>query len=140
MSAESTIIYHSKIGIGILLFIIFIIGGVSAILIIKGASVGLLTLTPAVLLILNIYLQTSYKITPNKKLLIKSGILFNAQIDIETIKKIQSSNSILSGPALSMDRLEIFYNKYDSILISPKNTQDFITNLLAINPDINVLI
>lgn len=140
MMPETAKVYKSKIGIGILLFIIFIVGGASAIMIIKGLHIGLLVLIPVIALFLNIFLQTSYTITTDKRLLIKSGILFKAEIDIETIRKIQSSNSILSSPALSMDRLEIFYNKYDSVLISPKNKQGFIADLLTINTNISVVV
>lgn len=138
--SETAKVYKSKIGIGILLFIIFIVGGASAILIIKNVYIALLVLIPVIALLLNIFLQTSYTITTNKRLLIKSGILFKAEIDIETIRKIESSNSILSSPALSMDRLEIFYNKYDTVLVSPKDKQEFIAHLLTINPNISVIV
>ena len=43
-----------------------------------------------------------------------------------------------SAPANSFDRIEIIYNKFDSIIISPENKQQFIESLLVINPDIKV--
>lgn len=60
------------------------------------------------------------------------------KIDIKTIRKIEKNRTLLSSPALSIDKIEIFYNKYDSILISPKEKTKFIANLLEINPEIEV--
>jgi len=43
------------------------------------------------------------------------------------------TNSILSAPALSFDRIEIFYNRFDSIVISPGDNAAFIADLKEIN-------
>jgi hypothetical protein len=45
----------------------------------------------------------------------------------------------MSSPALSLDRIEIFYNKFDSVIISPKNKADFVAELKSINPAIEYL-
>lgn len=72
-------------------------------------------------------------------LTVHSAFFIRTKIDIKTIRKIRESNNPLSSPAGSMDRLEVQYgNKYDSILISPANTDDFIQHLLSINPAIEV--
>jgi len=55
------------------------------------------------------------------------------------IRKIEETNNPLSAPALSIDRLEIHFNKFDSLLISPKNKKDFIADLQQINPEINYI-
>ncbi len=55
------------------------------------------------------------------------------------IKKMKSTKSLMSSPALSIDRLEIFYNKYDSVMVSPKEKDDFIRRLLLENPAIEIL-
>lgn len=60
-------------------------------------------------------------------------------IDINQIKSIEKSNSILSSPAASRKRISIKYGKYDDILVSPKNQEDFIQELLKINPDIKLI-
>lgn len=60
------------------------------------------------------------------------------KIDIKTIKKIYSTHNPLSSPALSLDRIAVVYNKYDEVLISPKEREDFIRELLKINPNIVV--
>ena len=66
--------------------------------------------------------------------------IYSTKIDIHRIKKIQKSKSLLSSPAFSFDRIEISYNRADVILLSPKEREDFIQELLKINPDIEVKI
>ncbi|WP_339887700.1 PH domain-containing protein [uncultured Flavobacterium sp.] len=60
------------------------------------------------------------------------------KVEIQTIRKIYKTRNPLSSPALSLDRIAIVYNKYDEVLISPKNKKEFIDELLKINPDIVV--
>ncbi|TGD57433.1 PH domain-containing protein [Flavobacterium humi] len=62
----------------------------------------------------------------------------NRKIDIRSIRKIEKTNSIVSTRALSLNRIWIHYNKYDEIVVSPKERQDFIDRLLAINPTIEI--
>jgi hypothetical protein len=80
---------------------------------------------------------TQYIINENQ-LLVKSTWIVNERIDISKITKIEKSNSILSSPALSLDRLLVRYNKYDEVLISPKEKKEFIDELLKINPNIEI--
>lgn len=60
------------------------------------------------------------------------------KVEIQTIRKIYKTRNPLSSPALSLDRIAIVYNKFDEVLISPKNKKEFIDELLKINPDIVV--
>lgn len=83
------------------------------------------------------FTNTTY-IIEDKTLRIKCGFLYNKKIDIERIKRVEESRSPLSSPAPSLDRLEIIYNKFDSILISPKDKGGFIDEVLKINPSIEV--
>jgi hypothetical protein len=94
----------------------------------------------------HLYFSTFYTIR-NSKLNIKSSFYLYYSIDIQSINKIEKSNSWEKAPALSMDRLEIKYNEkpavrynfYDSVIISPKNKKEFIEDLLKINPQIEVV-
>lgn len=52
--------------------------------------------------------------------MIKSGVLISKTIKINDVYRIEKTNSILSSPALSLDRIEIFYGNQNSIIISPK--------------------
>jgi hypothetical protein len=65
-------------------------------------------------------------------------MIWNTKIEIKSIRKIYRTNNPLSSPALSLDRLAIVYNKFDEILISPKERDEFIDELLKINPSIEI--
>ncbi|WP_286455627.1 PH domain-containing protein [Myroides sp. R163-1] len=85
----------------------------------------------------DLYVRTYYEIdTVAQTLHIRSSFLLNQTLTISSIRKIEESNSLLSAPALSMDRLEVHFNIYDSILLSPKDKNDFITTLQKIHPDL----
>ena len=71
-------------------------------------------------------------------LLIRTKFFPSQKVALQNIRKIEESNSILAAPAFSFDRLEIFYTKYDSILVSPENKEQFIADLLNVNPEIEV--
>ncbi|WP_412477093.1 PH domain-containing protein [Flavobacterium sp. TBRC 19031] len=64
--------------------------------------------------------------------------VWTTKINIHAIKRIYHTRNPLSSPALSLDRIAIVYNKYDEILISPKDKTAFIAALLKINPNIVV--
>ena len=53
-------------------------------------------------------------------------------------KKITETNNALSSPATSLDRLEITYGKFDSVIISPKQKQEFINDITTLNPNVEV--
>ncbi|RXK80734.1 PH domain-containing protein [Filimonas effusa] len=59
-------------------------------------------------------------------------------VKIDSIRKIKETNNPLSSPAASFDRLEILYNKYDTVMISPNDKESFIHQLTAINTNIQV--
>src|SRR5690606_36963699 len=77
-------------------------------------------------------------IIQHDELIIKSGFFTNKRIKITSIRKIVETTNIISAPAASFDRLEIIYNTYDSIEISPSNKQNFIDDLLAIHSNIEI--
>lgn len=105
--------------------------------ILEGEWIGLIGLAVVVGLILVFSKTTRYIITENQ-LIIKSTWIVNEKIDISKITKIEKSNSVLSSPALSLDRIRIRYNKFDEVLISPKEKKEFINEVLKINPNIEV--
>ena len=103
----------------------------------EGEWIGLLGLAGVVGFILILSKTTQYIINENQ-LIVKSTWIVNERIDISKITKVEKSNSILSSPALSLDRLLVRYNKYDEVLISPKEKKEFIDELLKINPAIEI--
>ncbi len=77
-------------------------------------------------------------IIDNECLTIKTRFIFDQKFSINSIRRIEESNSIQAAAANSFNRLEIIYNKFDSILVSPENNQQFIEDLLFVNPKIKV--
>lgn len=131
-------IYKSKIGLELVIPIALILGTVFILTVSNEPSwLGVLILLPVILFMVYMFMSTVY-IVDNELLIVKSGFVFNDTIKIKTIRKIGETYNLLSSPATSLDRLEITYNKYDSVLISPKDKYLFIENLTSINPNIEV--
>jgi Bacterial PH domain len=83
------------------------------------------------------YLMTStYYVIDHQQLKIKSGFLVNLTIHIDHIHEIKETKNPLAAPALSLDRLAIYYNKADVVLVSPKDKNGFIKHLSEISPQI----
>lgn len=87
-------------------------------------------------LLLWLWFGTSYRID-DEKLIVRSGP-FKSTIDIKTIKKLKATKTLLAGPALSLDRIEIQYKTYDNVIVSPKDKIEFIETLLIKNNSIEV--
>lgn len=133
-----TKVYKSKIGPELVIPLILIFGVVLLLNINQHSKwLGIVILFPAIIFVVHMFLSTHYTIDDDR-LIIKSGFLFNKTIDIRTIKKVSETNNLLSSPATSIDRLEITYDKFDSVLISPKHKKEFIHDITTINPNIEV--
>ena len=87
-------------------------------------------------LLLWLWFGTNYKID-DEDFIVRSG-LFKSTIDIKSIKKLRATKTLLAGPALSIDRIEIQYKRYDSVIVSPKEKNKFIESLLSKNKSIEV--
>ncbi|MFK8289299.1 PH domain-containing protein [Capnocytophaga canimorsus] len=96
-------------------------------------------------MILRLHKKTNYSISGQDLLVSFTFVIsFCKIINIQTIRKISKCNNIMP---LGIDRvtapdskaLEIFYNKYETIKVSPKNESEFIKDLLEINPNIEVV-
>lgn len=89
-------------------------------------------------IVLPIFLNTNYTIS-EQLLKVRCGVILRQDIPISSITRIEKTGTILSSPALSIkDRIEVFYGKYDSVIISPERRAEFIADLLRINPTILV--
>lgn len=131
-------VYKSKIDWWLGLFLVYPIF-MSIKNILEGNLYGLIGLSVVVGLILIFSKTTRYIIIENQ-LIVKSTWIVNERIGISKITKFEKSNSVLSSPALSLDRLSVRYNKYDEVLISPKEKKAFIDELLKANPNIEILV
>ena len=88
--------------------------------------------------VLYLLYDTNYTITPGN-LKLHSGFIVNKNIPIEQINSIKKTNSVLSAPASSLtDRIKVCYGKSKSVIISPKEKQLFVDELLKQNPTIKV--
>ncbi len=105
----------------------------------EGEWIGCVGIVLCLLFIVFISKSTRYIISENH-LIVKCMFIVNDKIEISKIRKIEKTNSILSSPALSLDRIAVFYNKYDEVYISPKDKQAFVEELLIVNPDIEIKI
>lgn len=129
--------YKSKIDIGVMFPIFMVLFGVGVLMVFIRAWVGLTIILLLFTFIIHMLLTTQYKII-GKTLIIKSGIFVNKSVNIDTIRKITETNSMVSAPANSLDRLELNYNKFERIIISPKDKNGFIKFLSELNPNIKV--
>lgn len=94
----------------------------------------MLSVVFALVLVVFYFLSKMVKYVINENKL----IIWKTKIDIKTIRKIYKTRNPLSSPALSLDRIAIVFNKYDEVLISPKEKKLFVDDLLKVNPDIVV--
>src|SRR5690606_21134800 len=131
-------VYNSKIGLELVIPLVLIFGTILFLTVNEKPSwVGIVILLLVILFVVHMFLTTNYTIESDE-LTIKCGFLFNKTIDIKTIKKITCTNNPLSSPATSLDRLEINYGKFDSVIISTKKKKEFIENITILNPNVEV--
>jgi hypothetical protein len=130
--------YKSKLGLELIIPFSLIFGYAIFELITEKSWLGVFILFLTISFILYTLFSINYKIEKDN-LNIKCTFLINENIAITSIRKITETYNPLSSPAASIDRIEIFYNKFDSVLISPKNKKEFIEEVLKINPNIEVV-
>ena len=127
--------YQSKIDPGIILFLSIVLGGFTLLMIFLEIWLAL-----AILLLLTAFIcyifATTYYVIHENILRVRCGFMIDKSINIGSIKQISESTNPLSSPANSLERLEIHFNKFDRILISPKDKADLIMELKAANPNI----
>lgn len=129
--------YKSKIDLWLLIFLIAAFGGPLVYMIFREPRwIGLLIWLP--LMVLVIYSVTTIRYAIAGDMLSINSIGFSSVVPVKAIRRVEETNSLLASPAASLDRLEIVYNKYDSVLISPQDKYAFIDDLKAINPEIEV--
>jgi hypothetical protein len=91
---------------------------------------------PITLLLIWIWFTTYYVIQENS-LIVRSAFIHKI-IPIHDIKSIRKTFNPLSSPALSLNRLEIQYGTYNRVLISPENREQFLEELVKLNPSIRI--
>ncbi|MGB6153743.1 MAG: PH domain-containing protein, partial [Pricia sp.] len=133
--------YKSKFGFGILGFITIIFGLIIGFMVYQNEPPKAILSVSGILLIvygfcLHLNFSTEYTIADDGILKIKCGIFYNKNFEINKIKSVAKSNNLISSPAPSLDRIELTYGKFDTIIISPRDKIGFAEELIRINPDI----
>jgi hypothetical protein len=64
---------------------------------------------------------------------------YNKIIEMTAITKVAVTRNLISSPAPSLDRIEVYFGKYDSIVISPKDKLQFMEDLKKANPSIHLV-
>lgn len=129
--------YQSKIGLELTIPFSILIGGIGAAMIYEKDWINVAILLMISLFIVHMLTTTYYQINGDT-LIIRCGFLYNKSLKIESIKKIIETRNPISSPAASLDRLELVYNTFDSVLVSPKDKMGFINELLRLKPGIEV--
>ena len=128
-------VYKSKIGRGMVSVLIVIYTGCSLLMFFDDSWPGILFITPVFALVTYTLFTTRY-VVEGENLTVKSGPFYNKIFSIKAFRKIVKTNSLITAPASSTDRIELFFNGYDSVVISPKDKDAFINHLKSINPAI----
>lgn len=132
-----TKIYKSKIGMELVIPLTIILGGTTVLMALENAWPGLVINFTVIVFLWYTFTNTYYSIN-NGHLTVKCGFLVNETINIDSIKSLRETRNPLSSAAVSLDRLEVAYNKYDIVLISPKEKFEFIRHIQTINPNVEI--
>lgn len=132
-------VYNSKIGLEIAAPLNIVLGSI-LILILYGEAnwIAIIIIILIILFIFHMFMTTFYIINGDI-LTINCGILYNKSIEIKSIKRIIETNNPISSPALSLDRIQINYGQYNSVIISPKHKEEFINQITNLNSNIIVI-
>ena len=129
--------YKSKIDLWLIIILTLVFGGIVIFSVIKKEWIGFIIAIIPTIFIWNMFRSTYYIVT-EEELIIRCGIFYKLVIKITDIRKISESNDLISSPALSIDRLEILYNRFDTILITPKKKYEFLQSIETLKPDIEI--
>ena len=98
----------------------------------RPGAVAFATLTGSIGLIAWIFATTAYRLT-NHELLVFLGPLW-VRVPLAQIQRITRTRSVLSAPALSLDRLEIAWGNGQTVVISPNDHAAFFATAAAPAP------
>ena len=85
----------------------------------------------------SVWFRTGYYIS-NGQLIAKIGPFVHSKIAIDKITEISKTNSWISAPATSLNRLAIKSNDVLLVMVSPEDQKGFIEALKTRNPNINM--
>ena len=103
------------------------------------ALIAFAILGATTLMMIAFYTHTYYTID-GEELRWRSSILFG-KFSVSSIQKVAINKTLWVGtrPATARNGVIIYYNKYDEIYFSPSDNEAFVTALLEINHEIEVV-
>ncbi|RRQ50056.1 hypothetical protein DZC72_05640 [Maribacter algicola] len=132
--------YKSKISWGLLVVPMLLFLGIIVSMILKGEEPSGILTTSGILLavclfILYLLMNTEYGMDADT-LYVKSGFVYRKHLDISRITSVKKAKNIFSAPAASLDRIQLTYDKFGVLVLSPKDKENFVKDLVVINPNI----
>jgi Bacterial PH domain len=97
--------------------------------------VGFVALGFSTALIVWLYVSTEYVVS-DQGLRVRSGPI-DSRIDAKLIERVRPTRTILSAPALSLDRLEVS-GAFGSVVVSPADKGAFVRALKNVAPQMRV--
>ncbi|SDQ58721.1 PH domain-containing protein [Flagellimonas zhangzhouensis] len=134
---SQTVVYPARVGMELVLPVILIFGFIIVNTFESSSVLELIIQFAILFLIVGLFFSISYEINGDV-LTITTLFFFKKNILVTDITRVVESFNPLSSPAPSLRRLEIYYGKYSSTLISPKDKLKFIGHLKQISPTIQV--
>ena len=107
------------------------------ILFIQFSWVGFIMIGITILFLLDLFFNTRY-IIMDTVLYVRCGVFLKSTYQIELMTEILDTKSIMSAPALSLDRIKIAFKDKSELIISPVRKSEFIRTLITINTEIRV--
>lgn len=135
-SSEVSRWYRSKVDrwVGVLLVVPPIASGVALVSLAAAGRLGLAGLIgPAFVALLYVGLVFPIRYGLGPQVLVVRFGLVRRRIPLDAIRAVEPTNSPLSSPALSLDRLRIVFGDglAGTVMISPDNRDAFLADLLA---------
>ncbi len=130
-------VFYSKIG-GVYVFALLLVVVVLGYLLIVCFSWLALVLDVVIVGIVGMVgVNTKYTIYNDGRLEVVCGFL-PSRFGVKNAVSVRPTRSILSAPAVSLDRLEVKFKKGRPLVVSPRDKQGFVAALKAVNPGIKV--
>jgi hypothetical protein len=130
--------FRSKVD-GWFVAVVFLLGIVAAITVVAAVREGMLlpalVLLPAFGFVVWLWVGTRYVLS-ERELIVRAAFL-RTRIPLETMTRVRPSASVLSAPALSIDRLEIQHAS-GTLIVSPAARARFLEVLAARAPAVVV--
>ena len=130
-------VFHSKIDSWLITLLFAVVLSITLPLFWKFNWVNLVIDISIILLFYDLFRNTKYVIDDHR-LIVKGGFLLCSTYDILSIRSILPTRTLLSAPALSMDRMKIELRGGDVVVVSPSRKREFVEELLKVNPGIEV--